>query len=256
MKKAFTLALCAALLGVASAPRAEATFTAVTNAFSGTNPGGTSLTASSLLLFGDTTNGVIGPNWNATVTLSAGAVYSETLTINSSSNPGSFILAGGGVLAIGNSFSATKTFTGNSFDASSTYALTITAASAAAVSLFSNLSFTLTQGGVTLADTSTGVGILGGALNLLNLFGGTATGTFQFTTPTTLNTTSPFVLTLTGSTAAGLLGNSTSFTSLSINSVSAVPEPRTSAMLGAGLLWALLRGRSLVRKYRGLDSAS
>ena len=54
----------------------------------------------------------------------------------------------------------------------------------------------ITQGGATVADTSTGTGLIGGtAVNLLTLFGAGNTATFTFTTGSGINTSMPLVFT-------------------------------------------------------------
>lgn len=205
----------------------------ISNLFSGTNGGATSVTASAIVIAGDTETLSIGPGYTGKVVLPAGLVYNETLSINASNN-GSLTLSGGGIAGAAGTFDATKTFTGTSLAASTTYTFTLTRQAGANLSLLSAANFKITQGGATVADTVTGTGLVGGAaVNLLTLFGAGNTATFTFTTSAGINTSMPLVFDMSGGTAAGLLGSSVTFSGASIQ---AVPEPSTWAMGAMGVL--------------------
>lgn len=237
MKSTPLLAMGASLLLTLS-PSAHGQ-TLIGNIFEGPNTGPETLTASSLLVFGDTESGPIGPGWNGTVTLPAGLAYSLTMGINQGGN-GQFNVFGSGVAGVAGTFSATKTFSsgelGVPFVAGELYALELEVASGAIVELLGSYNVALTIGG-TGVNNASGEGLLGVA-DVLGLFGGTETAVLLFRAPDAISAQD-----LTVNISGGNLANiGAGGLSIGRGTVYAVPEPSGLALLSlGGLLFASRR---------------
>ncbi len=205
----------------------------ISDVFSGTNTASTSLVDSAVVGVGNTATAPVGPGYDGTLWVGVSAIYSETMTINPTGAPGTFSVSGSGVVAALGTFDASRTFTGTELAAATTYTFTLTDAAGSNLGLLSGLNVTMTQGGTTVLNTSTGVGLLNGvAESVTSMFTGN-TATITFTTPTVLSTTLPLVFDINGGTAVGLIGNSFELTG---GSIQAVPEPSTWALLMAGVV--------------------
>jgi hypothetical protein len=216
--------------------RGFAAFTPIGDVFAGTNGSQTSLTASAGVLAGSTSSGNLGGGYGGTVSLPAGLLYATKLDINGGNN-GALTFAGTGVLGAAATWSASKTFTGDTFDPGTAYSFTLTRQAGAVLSLLSSFNVAIYSGTTLVANTATGAGLLGGTLNLLSLFGTSNTASFQFTTGAGISPTQPIEFVFSGATAAGLAGQSLVLSGGSLTQVAAVPEPSTTAfLLGAGLL--------------------
>ncbi len=204
----------------------------ISDLFSGTNGSATSVTASAIVLLGDSETLTIGPGYTGTVTLPAGVIYQLALAVNAS-NSGALTLTGTGLVGVGGTFTATKTFTdlGTKLAANTTYELQITGSSEAALSLLSSLNFTVSEGTTSIASTISGLGVGGSAVSLLGLSTG-GTITLDFTTPSVVDQSAPLTFSLSGATVAGLLGSTLTLSNISL---SQVPEPPGTALLGLGL---------------------
>jgi len=223
----------------------------ISDVFSGTNTGSTSLVDTAAIGLGSTANATVGPGYDGTLFVGVSVGFAETMTINAATTSGDFTLGATGLAGVASTFDATKTFTGLSLADSTTYKFTLTDAVGTNLALLSALNFSITQGGTTVVNTATGVGLTGGvAENLATAFSGN-TATITFTTPSTLNTTQPLVFDFNGGALASLIGTSVEFTD---GSIQAVPEPSTWAMLvmgvaamGAGLYFKRSAGVKLAR---------
>lgn len=213
----------------------------IPNAFENGNTTGPGVTASALLLFGDTTTGSLGSGWNATVDLPLGVVYSLKAQLDQNA----LSVSGSGLAGILGSVDATKTFGGYTLDSGKTYEITISVADASLLSLLGSVDIVVgkdSSGSHTpIVDTSTGTGLLG-IVDVLGLFGGTDTATFQFA-GSAFGPGEELYLGLETQTLATVLGEDVRFTQFTLTDVTPVPEP-SSALLGAvGFVGFLLRRR-------------
>ncbi len=229
-------------------PAAHADTLLISNLFSGTNTGAANVGIDELVALGATQTALVGPGYNATVTLGVGVGASLAVAINNS-NDGFFTLTEGGVLGVAGSFSASKTFTdtGTILAPDTTYDIGLVGQSNAALELLTTLNLQITQGSTLVADTSTGTGLLG-IVNVVSLFGSGTTATLQFTTPNVIDTSAPFTLTLSGALPLSALSESIVLTGADLTEVT-VPEPPGGALLAMGLF---LGGVALLRQsHRG-----
>ena len=137
---------------------------------------------------------------------------------------------------VGGNFVASKLITAT-FLPNQSYSFTLTATTTAELSLLSglNVMFSTVENGTptTVYSASGGTGLLGIA-NVLNLFNGTTTATFNFMTPAAVAAGSPITVTISGGLTAAALANDT-FT-LSGATLNAVPEPGTVGAMGVGIV--------------------
>lgn len=222
-----TLAFVAAVAFAPSAMSQISLFTGPTTT--------SSVTANAVLLFGDTETTVIGPGWNTTVTLPLGLVSSLTATMP---GDGSFTVSGTGV-GVAGTVESSKIFAGQTLLSNTTYQLSYSVSNAAAVSLLSGFNMQIGyNNGITttiLVDTSTGLGLAGGTLNLLGLFDTNGDASFNFTTGTILEPNANLYVRFDAGTLVSALNNNLNFDGASL---AVVPEP-SSWLLGTSALGLL-----------------
>lgn len=212
------------------------------NIFAGANTGPTSIsTTSALIGAGQTNSGPLGPGFTGSVALGAGVISTITETLNVGNN-GTLTAGQTGVAGLLGSFSASKPISAT-FVPNQAYSFALTTTTNAALNLLSGLDVTFSTAGATPAtvyDASNGTGLLGIA-QVVNLFGGGNTATFNFTAPAGVDTSAPITVTVSGQLAAAALGSTFSLTD---GALTAVPEPGTYGAMGVGICaLALLRFR-------------
>lgn len=225
-------ALCGGiLLSFASGAHA---LTPITNIFAGsngTNP--TSVQISNLLGLNLSTEAIIGPGFDTTLTESAAALNTLSAIINQGSNGQMTISETGGV-GLANSFSATRTFDGNTLDDFTTYQFTLTRQAGSVLDVLASSSVLITANGAPIATSGMGTGLLS-AVDVLSLFGTSNTATFSFTTGD-VNNTAPVSINISGGLTASVVNSAFTF---SQGSLAAVPEP-------GAMSWSLAGAAGLV----------
>ncbi len=244
--RAAALVCAAVVFSTVSAARVQAQ--ALTNLFGGTQSSNAA-TAAVTVLGGNTTSGVValGSGYNGTITLPVSVLATVSETVNAPATPNDYVLTATGV-TLGATFNANKDFTTAGLQPSSTYALTFTSTNSGSVNLLGSAGFSLSLGGTTFANTSTGLGILGVA-NVLGVLNNGGTTTVQFTTPANITPASTVNIAFLGTlgTTVGL-GNTTLVVSGA--SISQVPEPSTVATALIGMVglavWRARRSASVL----------
>lgn len=232
------LAILGTLLTFASGAQA---LTPITNIFAGDNgTNATSVQISNLLGLNLSAQATIGPGFDTTITETAAALNTLSAIINQGSN-GQLTVSETGGVGLANSFSATRTFDGNTLDDFTSYEFTLTRQSGSVLSVLASSSVLITANGAPIATSGSGTGLLG-AVDLLGVFGASDTATFTFTTGD-VNNTAPVAINLSGGLTASLFNSSFTF---SQGSLIAVPEPGAVACTLAGA--ALLAVRQIRRR--------
>jgi len=213
----------------------------VNNAFDNGGATGPAVTASAFV-GGASESGSLGSGWNTSVDVGLGVIYNLTTQLDQNA----LSISGSGVAGVLGNVEARKSFGGITLDSAKTYEITISVADAGLVSLLGGVDIVVgkTSGATdtALINTSDGTGLLG-IVDLLGLFGGTNTATFQFS-GAAVGPGEDLYLGLETDTLATVLGDEVRFSQFQLSEVGTpVPEP-SSSMLGAvGFVGLLLRRR-------------
>ena len=231
-----------AVLTVALGTLAQAAPITSLSLFSGTSGGTASVSTTGSLLSGNSATGSLGSGYSGTVT--AGAAFStSSVTVNDTATPNEVVFSSNALVSLAPTFTISKTFTGQTLAANTTYVFTLTTTNSGILSLLSGINVDLKAGVNDIANTATGTG-LSSVINLLGLFSGN-TATFSFTTSAGVDTTDPVSLTFGGSGLLSAGSNSVTFSGATLAAQS-TPEPATYALLGlAAMLGIVLRRRQL-----------
>ncbi|MBK1830579.1 PEP-CTERM sorting domain-containing protein [Verrucomicrobiaceae bacterium R5-34] len=197
-----------------------------------------------------TETGVLGDGWDTSVEIGVGLLYyvaadmpgDGSFTISNGSNVGI-----GSVLTAATDVDARRVFSNTQLTSDGEYSFSITKSQSGTVNLLADIDIEIGHtDGVTdtvLVDTSTGTGLLG-ILDLVGLFGGTDTGTFNFDGADFGD--EDLYIELRTDTVANALGSSVVFSDLSIERTNPVPEPSSSlfSIVAGGMMLGYRRRKS------------
>jgi hypothetical protein len=226
MKTKTSILVMATVTAVISMP---CTASLVTNVFDysgvGTAPDPVSVTAA--LSLGAIETGTLGDGWETEVELPLGAVY----TLNASMpDDGNFNIYGVGGAGLIGEVTARRVFSGTTLLTDDAYSFSLSTANAAMVNLLGSVQIEIgvTDGATdtVVASTATGTG-LAGIIDVLTLFGGTDTASFNFNGPATSG--GDLYIELQTGTLASLAGQTVQFNDLNITQI---PEPATLVLIG------------------------